>query len=64
MKQILVLIAILFSFIFTNEVYAQGCVAIRGSSSCTIHHSDSITKGWLFSTNTLTKTAYNEKVVL
>ena len=35
----------------TQVSHAQGCVAIRGSSSCTMHQADTTHLGWVFSTN-------------
>ncbi len=52
MKKFLFLIFILVQLLaFSNKSEAQGCVAIRGASSCTMHQDSLPKEGWIFSSN-------------
>lgn len=52
MKKFVLLIFILVQLLaWNNQAVAQGCVAIRGSSSCTMHEAGIPKEGWIFSSN-------------
>jgi hypothetical protein len=51
MKRILSILTVVLTALLTNEANAQGCVAIRGSSSCTMHQTGSEKNDWIFSAN-------------
>ncbi len=45
------LTVLLMTLVAGTTLNAQGCVAIRGASLCTLQHADTATKTWVFSTN-------------